>query len=77
MNLAAIGYLYAMQTVELGKEGVWILLDVCVVVLQDFAEEFMFGVVYGLDDVFVVPREIEEASALSRRAKLGEDVLAC
>jgi hypothetical protein len=77
VNLAAIGYLYAMQTVELGKKCVGILLDMRVVVLQDLAEEFMFGVVYGFDDVFVVSREIKEAPALARRAELGEDVLAC
>jgi hypothetical protein len=77
MNLAAVGYLYAMQTIKLGKKSVGVLLDVCVVVLQDLAEEFMFGVVYGFDDVFVVTGEIKEAPALSRRAELREDVLAC
>ncbi len=37
----------------------------------------MFGMVYGLDYVFVVAREVEEAAALTRRAQLGKNVLAC
>lgn len=36
----------------------------------------MFGVVYGLDDILVVAREVEEAAALTRRAQLGENVFA-
>lgn len=36
----------------------------------------MFGMVYGLDDVFVVAREVKEAAALTRRAQFGKDVLA-
>lgn len=31
----------------------------------------------GLDDVFVVPREIKEASTFAWRAKFGEDIFAC
>ena len=76
VDLASVGYLDAMQAVKLGKKGVWVLLDVCIVVLQDFAEEFVFGVMYGFDDVLVISREIEKASALAGGAELGEDVLA-
>jgi hypothetical protein len=39
-----------------------------VVVLEDFAEELMFSVVDGFDDILVIAGEIEEAAALSRRA---------
>lgn len=39
-----------------------------VVVTQDLSEKLMFGMVYSLDDVFVVAREIEETAALTRRA---------
>jgi len=76
MDLASIGYLDAMQAVKLGKESVWVLLDVVVVVLEDFAEELVLGVVDGLDDVLVIAGEIEEAAALARGAKLGQDVFA-
>jgi len=76
MDLASIGYLYAMQAVELGKKCVWVCLNVVVVVLQYLPEELVFGVVDGFDDVFVVSREIEEASALARGAKLGKNVFA-
>lgn len=76
MDLASVGYLYAMQAVKLGKKGIGVLLNVCVVVLQDFAEKFVFGVVYSFDDVLVISGEIEKASALARRAELGKDVLA-
>jgi hypothetical protein len=64
MDLTPIGYLYAMQTVELGEERVGVLLYVVVVVLQYLPEELVFGVVDGLDDVFVVSGEIEEAATL-------------
>jgi hypothetical protein len=77
MDLASIGYLHAVQAVKLGEKCVRVFLDVVVVVLQDLPEELVFGVVYGLDDVFVVSREIEEAAALAGRAKLGKDVFAC
>jgi hypothetical protein len=77
MDLASIGYLYAMQAVKLGKESVWVLLDVCVVVLKNLPKEFMLGVMNGFDDVLVVSGEIEKATALTRRAKFRKDVLAC
>jgi hypothetical protein len=77
VNLASIGYLYAMQAVKLGKKSVWVLLYVVVVVLEDLAEELVFGVVDSLDDVLVVAGEIEKAATLARRAQLGKDVFAC
>jgi hypothetical protein len=76
MDLASIGYLYAMQAIKLGKQCVWVLCYVVVVVFQYLAEEFVFGVVYCFDDVLVVSGEIEEATALAGRTKLGKDVLA-
>jgi hypothetical protein len=65
MDLTPIGYLYAMQTVKLGEERVGVLLYVVVVVFQYLPEELVFGVVDGLDNVFVVSGEIEEAATLS------------
>ena len=65
MDLASIGYLYAMQTVKLRKKRVGVLLHMVVVVLQYLPEELVFGVVDGLDDVLVVPGEIEKAAALA------------
>lgn len=47
-----------------------------VVLPQDLAEEFVFGVVYSFDDIFVVAREIEEAAAFAWRAELGKNILA-
>lgn len=41
----------------------------CVVFSQYPPEELVFGVVDGLDDVFVVSREVEEAAALAWRTK--------
>ena len=76
MDLASVGYLYAMQAVKLGKESVRVLLDVCVVVLEYLPKEFMLGVVDGFDDVLVVAGEIEEAATLAGRAELGKDVFA-
>jgi hypothetical protein len=65
MDFASIGYLNAMQTVELGKKRIRVLLDVVVVVLQYLPEELVFGVVDGLDDVLVVSGEIEKAATLA------------
>jgi hypothetical protein len=76
MDLASVGYLYAMQAVELGKKSVGEFGNVVVVVPQDLAKKLVFGVVYGFDDVLVVAGEIEEAAALAGRAELGKDVLA-
>jgi hypothetical protein len=59
-----------MESVELREQGVWVVLDVVVVVLEDVAEEFVFALVDGLDDVFVVAGEVEEAFALSGRTQL-------
>ena len=68
MDLASIGYLYAVQAVELGKESVWIFLHMVVVVLEDLAKKLVFGVVDSLDDVLVVAGEVEKAAALAGRA---------
>jgi hypothetical protein len=65
MDLASIGYLYAMQTVELGKKRVGIILYVVVVIFQYLPEKLVFGVVDSLDDVLVVSGEIEKAATLA------------
>jgi len=65
MNLASIGYLYAMQAVKLREKCIWVFLNVVVVIFQYFAKKFMFGVMDSLDDVLVVSREIEEATAFA------------
>ena len=76
MDFASIGYLYAMQTVKLGKKGVRVLLDVVVIVFENLAEELVFSVVDCFDNVLVVAGEIEEAATLAWRAELGKDVFA-
>ena len=47
-----------------------------VVIFQYLPEEFVLGVVDRFDDVLVISREIEEATAFTRRSKFGKDVLA-
>lgn len=47
-----------------------------VIFWKNLSQQFVFGVVDSLDNVFIVPGEVEEASALSWRAQLGEDILA-
>jgi hypothetical protein len=76
MDLASIGYLYAMQAVKLGKKRVRVLLNVVVVVLQYLPEELVLGMVDSFDNVLVVAGEIEKAAALAGRAELREDVFA-
>jgi len=68
MDLAPVGYLYAMKAIKLREKGVRVFLYVVVVVLEDFPEEFVLGVVDSLDDVFVVPGEIKETATLAGRA---------
>lgn len=76
VDLAPVGHLDAMEAVELGDERVGILLDVLVVLREDLAEEFMFGMMDRLDNVLVVSGEVEEAPAFPRGAEFGEDVFA-
>jgi len=51
-------------------------LDVIVVILQYFSEEFVLGVVDGFDNVLIISREIKEATAFTWRSKFGKNVLA-
>ena len=53
-----------VQAVEVDDDGVWVGLHVLVVGEEELLEEVLFGVRYGLDDVPVVPGEVEEAAAL-------------
>ena len=75
MNLLAVRHLDPVQSVELGQECIGIINDVVVVVPEDLSQELVLGVMDSLDDVLVVSGEVEEATTLSRRPKLGEDVL--
>lgn len=76
MYLPPIGYLDAMKAIELRKKCVRVISDVVIVVSEDFPQEFVLGMVYRLDDVFVVAGEIEEASTFAGRAKFRQDVFA-
>ena len=76
MDLPSVGNLYPMQPVKLREKGIGVVLDMIVIISKNPAQELMLCVMYGLDDILVIPREIEKTSTLSRRAKLGEDVLA-
>jgi hypothetical protein len=51
-------------------------LDVIVVILQYLPKELVLGVVDCFDDVLIISREIEEATAFTRRSKFGKNVLA-
>lgn len=75
VNFSPVRNLNSVETVKLTEKCVRILLDVGIIVSEDFAEEFVFSVMNGFDDVFVVSREIEEAARFAGRAKLGENVL--
>lgn len=76
MDLAAVGYLDAVQAVKLGEERVGVIFYVVVVVSKNSSQEFVLGVMNGLDDVSVVARVIEEAAALSGGGEFGQDVFA-
>lgn len=74
MDLLAARELDAMEAVEAGEEGVGVLLDVLVVLLEDAPEELVLGMSDRLDDEPVVAREVEERPRFARRAEFGEDV---
>ena len=76
MYFPPVGYLDPVKAVELRDQGIRIFLDMCVVFTQYPSEELVFGVVDGLDNVFVVSREVEEAAAFAWRTKLREYIFA-
>jgi len=67
---------HSVKTVKLGYERVRISFHVGVIVSQYFPQEFVFGMVNGLNDILVVPRKVEEAATFTRRAEFREYVLA-
>lgn len=64
-----------MKAVESGKQGVRVCLDMGVIQFKNGEEKLGFGVSNGLDDKFVIAREVEEGARLPGRAKFGKDVL--
>lgn len=54
MHLSSERDFDAMQAIELREERVWIFPDVVVVFPEHVAEDLVFGVMDGFDDVFVV-----------------------
>lgn len=77
MDFTSIWHLHSVQAVELRQKGIRILLNMMVIVLEDFAEEFVFGMVYGFYDVLVISREVEEAATFAWGSEFRQDVLAC
>jgi hypothetical protein len=75
VDLAAARELDAVKAVEAREEGVRVLLDVLVILLENAAQELVLRVSNRLDDEPVVARKVEEGARLARRAQLGEDVL--
>lgn len=65
MDLASIGYLDAVKAVELREKCIRVFLDMIIVVFKNFPEELVLCVMDRLDNIFVVPREIEETTTLS------------
>jgi hypothetical protein len=75
VDLFASRELDSVEAVESRQEGVRVLLDVLVVVLQDRAQELVLRVPDRLDDEAVVARKVEERPALARRTEFRQDVL--
>jgi hypothetical protein len=68
VDLGASGEFDTVQAIEAREEGMGISLDMFVVLLEDRAEELVFGGVDGLDDEAVVAAKVEERARLARRA---------
>ena len=60
MDFSAVRDLDTVQSIELREEGIGVVHDVGIIILEDFAKQLMFGVVNSLDDIFVVARKVEE-----------------
>ena len=76
MNFSAVGNFDPMKTVELGYQSVRVTFNMCEILMKDFPQEFVFCMMNGFDDVFVISREVKEAATFSWRSKFGEDVFA-
>jgi hypothetical protein len=66
MYLSPIGYLDSVQAIKLREQGVGVVLHMFVVIFQDSSQEFVLGMVDGLDDVLIVPRKVEKTTTLAR-----------
>lgn len=75
VDLFASRELDSVQAVEPRQEGMRVLLDVLVVVLQDRAQELVLRVPDRLDDEAIIARKVEERSALAGRTEFRQDVL--
>jgi hypothetical protein len=64
----------SMEAVESAEEGMWVLLDVLVIVLEYLAQELVFGMVDRLDDETVVPRKVKEGTRFAGGPEFGENV---
>ena len=74
MNFAAVRDFDPMETVKLREQGVWVVLDMIIIMAEDFPKHLVLRVVNRFDDVFIISGEIEKASTLSWRPKFGENV---
>jgi len=54
MDLATIRHLDAVQTIELRYQGVGIVFDMSVIVGKDLAQQLVFCVMDGFNDILVV-----------------------
>ena len=67
MNLFPIWCLDTMQAIKLREQGVGVVFDVVVVVLEYVSQKLVLGMVDGFDDILVVPRKVKETTALAGR----------
>lgn len=67
----------AVKTIKARKEGVWVVLDMFVIVLEGLEEELVLGVVNGFNDKSVVAREVEKGTGFAWRPEFGEDIFCC
>lgn len=65
VDFPSVRHFHSVQAVELRNQRIRIALNMLVVIRQDLAKQFVFGMMNGLDDIFVVAREVKKAAALS------------
>ena len=76
VDFFTICYLHSVKSVELRYERVRVSFHVRVIFSQYFPQEFVFSMVNGFDDLFVVPGKVEEAATFTWRAEFRQYVLA-
>ena len=66
VDFPAIRNFHPVQAIELRYQGIGVGLNMRIVLSKNFPQKLVLSVMDCLDDVLIVPREVEEASTFAR-----------